>query len=71
MMSWVNPKFCVNSKWGADRAKLVQGGRRVNPGCRLDNNITPVGADVKGGEAVHLALDVRSQRCYSGMRSAK
>ena len=39
--------------------------------CRLVCIITPVGADVKGGEAVHLALDVRSQRCYPGMRPAK
>ena len=34
-------------------------------------NITPVGMDVKGGEAVHLTLDIQTQRCYSGMRSAK
>ena len=27
----VNPKFCVNSNWGANRAKLIQGGSRVNP----------------------------------------
>ena len=44
-------------------------------GCRLGNNITPVGVDVKGGEAVgeavHFTLDVRPRRCYSGMRSAK
>ena len=40
-------------------------------GCRLVNNITPVGQDVKGGEVVHLALDIRCRRCYSGMRSAK
>ena len=25
-------------------------------GCRLVNNITPVGVDVKGGEAVHFTL---------------
>ena len=40
-------------------------------GCRLGNNITPVGVDVKGGEAVYFTLDVRPRRCYSGMRSAK
>ncbi len=40
-------------------------------GYRLFNNITPVGADVKGGVAVHLALDIRPRRCYSGIRSAK
>ena len=28
-------------------------------GCRLANNITPVGVNVKGGEAVHFTLDVR------------
>ena len=31
----VNPKFCVNSKWGANRAKLIQGGSRVNPAAAL------------------------------------
>lgn len=31
----INPKICVNSKWGANRAKLVQGGRRVNPAAVL------------------------------------
>ena len=40
-------------------------------GCRLFNNITLVEEDVKGGEAVHLALDIRHQQCYSGIRSAK
>ncbi len=25
---WVNPKFCVNSIWGANRAKFIQGGSR-------------------------------------------
>ena len=34
-------------------------------------NITPVGMDVKGGEAVHFTLDIQTQRCYSGIRSAK
>ena len=29
---WVNPKFCVNSIWGANRAKFIQGGSR---GIRL------------------------------------
>ena len=24
----VNPKFCVNSIWGANRAKFIQGGSR-------------------------------------------
>lgn len=33
--------------------------------CRLFKNITPVGADVKGGEAVHCALDIWARRCYS------
>ena len=28
-------------------------------GCRLGNKITPVGVEVKGGEAVHFTLDVR------------
>ena len=36
-------------------------------GCRLVCIITPMGMEVKGGEA----LDVRPQRCYSGMRWAK
>src|SRR5699024_1377999 len=27
--------------------------------------------DVKGGEAVHLTLDIQTQRCYSGIRPAK
>ena len=31
----VNPKFCVNSNWGANRAKLIQGGSRVNPAVGL------------------------------------
>ena len=31
----VNPKFCVNSNWGANRAKMVQGGSRVNPAAVL------------------------------------
>lgn len=39
--------------------------------CRLGNNITPVGVNVEGGEAVHFTLDVRLLRCYSGMRPAK
>lgn len=39
--------------------------------CRLGNSITPVGVDVKGGEAVHFILDVRLRRCYSGMHPAK
>lgn len=30
--NWVNPKFCVNSIWGANRAKFIQGGSR---GIRL------------------------------------
>ena len=34
-------------------------------------NITPVGMDVKGGEAVHCTLDIQTQRCYSSIRSAK
>ena len=32
---WVNPKFCVNSISGANRAKLIQGGNRVNPAAGL------------------------------------
>ena len=31
-LSGVNPKFCVNSIWGANRAKFIQGGSR---GIRL------------------------------------
>lgn len=27
----VNPKFCVNSIWGANRAKFIQGGSREKP----------------------------------------
>lgn len=38
--------------------------------CRLFKKITPVGADVKDGEAVHLILDVRPRLCYSDIRSA-
>ena len=53
----VNPKFCVNSIWGANRAKFIQGGSRGS-GCRLVNNITPVGSDVKDGGVVQLALDM-------------
>jgi len=26
---WVNPKFCVNSIWGANRAKFIKGGGAV------------------------------------------
>lgn len=32
---WVNPRFCANSIYGANRAKLVQGGSRVNPAAVL------------------------------------
>ena len=39
--------------------------------CRLVYSITPAERDVKGGETVCLALDVRPRRCYSGMRLAK
>ena len=39
--------------------------------CRHVYNITPTGQDVKGGEAVHVTLDIRARRCYSGIRSAK
>ncbi len=35
-------------------------------GCRLVNKIMPVGADVKGGEAVQLALDIRPRRVLLG-----
>jgi len=38
-------------------------------GYRVFNKITPVGADVKGGGAIHLALDIRARWCHSGMRS--
>ena len=41
-----NPKFCVTAKSGANRVKFIMGDRRVI-GCRLINNITPVGRDVK------------------------
>ena len=30
-----NPKICVNSNWGANRAKLIQGGGQVNPAAVL------------------------------------
>ena len=30
-----------------------------------------MGLDIKGGGAVQLALGIRPQRCYSGIRSAK
>ena len=43
---WDNPKFCVKVKCGANRVKFIMGDRRVI-GCRLINNITPVGRDVK------------------------
>ena len=26
---WVNPKFCVNPFWGANRAKFIRGGSRL------------------------------------------
>ena len=35
MADRVNPKICVNSNWGANRAKLIQGGSRVNPAAAL------------------------------------
>ena len=41
------------------------------PSAAYVYNITPVGMDVKGGEAVHLTLDIQTQRCYPGIRSAK
>ena len=31
MADRVNPKICVNSNWGANRAKLIQDSSRVNP----------------------------------------
>ena len=68
--SWVNPKFCVKSILDENRASFIWGGSKAT-GCRLTNNITPMGADVKGGETVHFTLDIRSRRCYSGIRSAK
>ena len=34
-------------------------------------NITPVGMDIKGGEAVHCTLDIQTQRCCSIICSAK
>ena len=44
----VNPKFCVNSIWGANRAILFEAAAGLS-GCRLGCRITPMGADVKGG----------------------
>lgn len=29
MMPGVNPKFCVNPFWGANRAKFIRGGSRL------------------------------------------
>ena len=32
---WDHPKNCENSNWGANRAKLIQDGSRVNPAVGL------------------------------------
>lgn len=29
LKAWVNPKFCVNPFWGANRAKFIRGGSRL------------------------------------------
>lgn len=39
--------------------------------CPLAYNITPLGPEVKGGEAVHFTLDIRNRRCYSRIRPSK
>lgn len=44
----VNPKFCVNSIWGANRAILFEAAAGLSS-CCLGCSITPMGADVKGG----------------------
>ncbi len=76
----LNPKFCVNSQRGENRAEFnVCGSGFIR--LPLVRSITPAGMDVKGGgkAAVHRSaahssaqtLDVRPRRCYSGMRPAK
>ena len=55
MLFWDYPKFCVTAKSGANRVKFIMGGRRVI-GCRLINNITPAGWDVKGNETIDIPL---------------
>ena len=47
------PKFCVNSIEGGEQSKNDMWGGSSLCVCRLVNNITRVGRDVKGGEAVH------------------
>ena len=68
--SLVNPKFCVNSILGANRAKFICGGSRV---IRLPpfQQHNAGGTGCQGCKAVHLALDTWPRRCQSGMRSAK
>ena len=50
--------------------KIFLGGSEFIRCCRI-YILTPVGMDVKGGEAVHFTLDIQTQRCYPGIRSAK
>ena len=43
----VNPKFCVNSIWGANRAILFETAAGLS-GCRLGYSITPMGCGCQG-----------------------
>ena len=66
----VCPKICVNTIIGANRAILIQGGSR---GIRLPSCLqhNAGGAGCQGRRSRLITLDIRAQRCYSGMRSAK
>lgn len=69
-ITWVCPKICVNTIIGANRAILIQGGSR---GIRLPSCLqhNAGGAGCQGRRSRLITLDIRAQRCYSGMRSAK
>ena len=70
LLEWVCPKICVNTIIGANRAILIQGGSR---GIRLPSCLqhNAGGDGCQGRRSRLITLDIRAQRCYSGMRSAK
>ena len=51
----VRPKFCVKSKMCCKIEKIFLGGSEFIRCCRI-YILTPVGMDVKGGEAVHFRV---------------
>jgi len=57
----VYPKFCVNSAQGAEQHIIFQGGSGSDR-CCLVYSITPVGPNVKGGDANRRSLKCRRRR---------